>query len=81
MVLYVHIAVLFTYSFRNGSSFEGIAYAYNDIHFGSKWMLMEEFRVLDRRRLSEAWFKWHLLQWKIELGEKEIIFKIFKFKV
>ena len=24
--------------------------------------------MLDRRRLAEAWFKWNLIKWQIELG-------------
>lgn len=42
------------------------------MHFGQDWSLKRDVRVLDRRRLSEAWFKRHLIEWKIELGETEI---------
>lgn len=44
------------------------------MHFGQDWSLKSDVRVLDRRRLSEAWFERHLLEWKIdlELGETEI---------
>ena len=35
-------------------------------------MLKSESRVLDRRRLSEAWLKWHLIEWKRDLGEDKI---------
>lgn len=45
--------------YRNGSSFEGKSNAYNDVHFGQDWSLQSDVRVLDRRRLSEAWFKRH----------------------
>lgn len=62
----------FHFRYRNGSSFEGISNAYNDVHFGQDWSLQSDVRVLDRRRLSEAWFKRHLIKWKIELGETEI---------
>lgn len=64
----------FHFRYRNGSSFEGISNAENDVHFGQDWALKSDVRVLDRRRLSEAWFERHLLEWKIdlELGETEI---------
>lgn len=62
----------FNFRYRNGLSFEGISDAYNDVHFGQDWSLQSDVRVLDRRRLSEAWFQRHLIKWKIELGETEI---------
>lgn len=79
MCNFVNFAHLWSYfvnfyisRFRNASSFEGISYAFNDIHFGNAWMLNSDTRVLDRRRLSEAWFKRHLIKWRIELGETDI---------
>lgn len=35
-------------------------------------MIQNGNRMLDRRRLSDAWMKWHLIEWKQHMGEKEI---------
>lgn len=74
-LLQLNISVIWTsffYRFRNGSTFEGIAYSYNDKHFGIDWMKKRSLnikeRMLDRRRLSDAWFKWHAYMWNVEMG-------------
>lgn len=51
--------------FRKSASFEGIAYAYNDEHLGIEWMnSLNNTQILDRRRLSEAWYKKTLIEMK-----------------
>ena len=38
-------------------------------HFSTDWIIDSTSRVLDRGRMSDAWRKWHLIQWKTEMGE------------
>ena len=69
---------------RNGSSFEGIAYQYNDEHFGFGWDAQiskeaeeseessEDGKLLERRRLAEAWLKFHLIMLFQEMKRAKI---------
>ena len=52
-----------------------MAYEYNDNIFGINWMATKRDagRVLDRRRLSEAWAKWHYYLWCKEMGLEVIV--------
>lgn len=58
--------------FRKISSFEAMAYCYNDEVIGASWMVKDfdknSVKPLDRRVLSEAWSKWHMVIWKEEMG-------------
>ncbi|XP_062599962.1 uncharacterized protein LOC134261552, partial [Saccostrea cucullata] len=60
--------------YRKSASFEGIAYAYNDEHLGSEWMNLDKnTEVMDRRRLSEAWYKKTFLEIKGNYGMQQNI--------